>query len=488
MKNLLNKIVFVSILLPLFASCVQDEELTAHVSSHGIKFLATISNGPEITTSTRALVIDNLTYEAFPTPIYIRMDVNGLSSSGRYLVKSGYEGRLTGMEDEEELTWTDLESGHNFRGWTMPWHTDENPLSENYERVSFRPEYYKNIRLPEEEYKNCAVLEKFIGTKAGPVNYNDNGEYVELRFNHLVSKVIISSINLITNDGTSWQDVQGEMTIFDIPENGYFYRNPEDGSAPFVKNPLKMDYPLNTLGDVTYDVSKGAAFYICPEVDFKDLKFKIRLTWPSEYGVTGDYYGDFSAVQIRRNTGEEWDEGKSRTVLYANEVIELNLTLSQGNVTGVTAYINNWDNKDAETSKNYPHKGIYTDAQASDLFGLFNNSPVDKGAAEEMFDKYGEEDEGEKVFHVYEDVTLNGSDLLMDEDYVLDGMGHTITMTPDSRGDINISNVRDVYITDGTTTIYIDPDGNIFRVDLDTGVRTSMGRLDSSGPTTIRLR
>lgn len=76
----------------------------------------------------------------------------------------------------------------------------------------------------------------------------------------------------------------------------------------------------------------------------------------------------------------------------------------------------------------------------------------------------------------------------MGDGYILDGMGHTITMTPGDDGKITISgNVRDVYITDGTNTIYIDKDGKIYSIDPDTGEKTATGDTLTSN-STIQLK
>lgn len=446
-----------SLISPVFFAC-QEEPLVSDKTVKKIQFLGTVADSEEL--ETRAINIDNLTYQDYPTPIYVRMDVDEQNVlSGTYTVKSGYEGRLVAKDEGNELNWADKFLNHSFTAWTMPWKTDSELTAENYETVPFSPGRFKNLGLSDNEADNCSILEKFIGAKAGPVNYNENGEYVELRFYHLVSKVVISSMNLITNDGTSWQDVIGEMTIFDIPDRGLFYRHPSDYQLPFIAHPNTnsglSDYE-NT--NITFNVSKGASFYLCPEITFNEnLKFKIKLTWPSQHGETGEYYGDFGAINIRRQISTadpdeiEWDQGKERNKLYAGEVLYLNLTLSQGNITGVTSYISNWDNKDVGTSNNYPHKGIYTSSQAEDIFKSGKS-------AKDLYDLYGETDDGESVFHLYDDINLDSSDIIGIEDpYILDGMGHTINVK--ELNDSQYSNVRDVYITDGTQTIYIDSAG-----------------------------
>lgn len=445
----------------LLSSCNDRDEVTEKFRSIG--FLGTISEGETMMTRD-ALIINNLTNKDYPTPIYIRMDVEDeVSEAASYQIKPGYEGRLASIDNLNDLCWKDAESNHMFYGWTLPWKgEDDNKLSNDYEKISFNPSYYKNQGLDEEDYYNCSVMEKFIGTKQGPVNYNENGEYVELRFSHLVSKIFISNITLITHEGVSYQNVLGEITFLNFPEYGYFYRHPDDEKAPYVAHPRVKEESVNSedYNDVTYEISGSKAIYVCPEIDFKDVEFKIKVTWPEKHGITGEYYGNLQSVNIRRSNTEtpEWDNNKESSKLYAGEVINLNLTLSQGKVTGVTAFINSWDTYDKGTSNNYSHKGLYSDTDAADF----------PGNAEDLYELYGEDGEnGEKIFHVYNDVSLDSPSLEIDDGYILDGMGHTITMKPDESGNIRVKNVRDIYIKYGNKTIYIDKDGNIYTVDSD---------------------
>ena len=443
-------------------SCSEEMAVNSRKNTP-VRFLGLIEEG--VSVSTRAdVVINNLTYADYPTPIYIRMDIEGQENpqSGVYSVKSGYEGRLEA--ETGELAWFDLTSGHTFYGWTMPWKADDNINSDDLEVVHFDQKMYNSTTTPDltdAEKTNCAILEKFIATKQGPVNYRENGEYVELQFRHLVSKVFIQSINLITNDGTTWQDVVGEMTIFGIPDRGYFNRHPWDNNAPYILHPENAgtQYKEYENKDVTYKVSKNAAFYLCPEIDFSELEFKIKLLSPAIHGETGEYYGDFKTVTITRRQDDNWDKDKKRNKLYANEVINLNLTLRQGNITGVTAFISDWTNKERYTSNNYPHPGIFTEDQLNDVFKGSKSQEEKEGMYSE-----GEDQDG-KIFHLYNDLKLIDSSLKMPEGDVLDGMGHTITLSPDSSGNVYLQNIRDIYITDGTNTIYIDKEGNIYKVD-----------------------
>lgn len=76
---------------------------------------------------------------------------------------------------------------------------------------------------------------------------------------------------------------------------------------------------------------------------------------------------------------------------------------------------------------------------------------------EELFNLYGETtDDGDKVFKIYENVTVTGNNFPARGDYMIDGMGHTITM---GSSPVTVGAMRDVYLTDGTNIVYIDNDG-----------------------------
>ena len=81
----------------------------------------------------------------------------------------------------------------------------------------------------------------------------------------------------------------------------------------------------------------------------------------------------------------------------------------------------------------------------------------------------GTTEDGKTIFHVYGNVTLEfGEDeevsFPIPEDHILDGMGYTLTIKPET-GSIKIGNMRDVYISNGVDTVYIDSDGRICRPD-----------------------
>lgn len=446
----------------LFSCNTEDIDVNER---HLLSFQAFISDSKEIKTR-EGLNIKTVTNAEFDTPFYIRMETGGDNIFGKYQVQPGMEGQLSTMEGTP-LNWKTSAGDHTFWGWTLPWDPSYKPGNDSEIAVHFDPknEIYKDFQ--DKDILNCAILEKFIGTKAGPVNYQDNGEYVELQFKHLVSKIEIGSLTLITSTGTSIKGFRGTITFYGMNKSALFY--PSDDSFPH------LEFDENVEKDVTYDLGSNAVFYICPETDFSNLNFRIHL---NDYSQEGDYFGDFSQVIFNRTEIPDWDENKESTVLYAGEVMILNLTLVQGHGVGVTITINDW-NQTYGKGSSYWHKGIYNDGEAQDLCNLFGGEYTPQ-EAKELFDLYGDEFDGKKVFPIYEDIDINQINFPMDKDYVIDGMGHTVKLTPRTTGNnphtVRIGPCRDIFITDGEYTVYIDEEGNIFQVNED-GSMTQKGKL-----------
>lgn len=486
MKNIFNFILkYFAILVAIFTIVSCKNEGIEIESLEEVHFLASIN---ESNLDTRAININNITADEFPLDIYIRMDVNGNSKVAPYEVKPGSDGRLSAVEDNTDLNWSDSDSEHTFYGWTYPWGSnkqDPTPNSDTPEEMSFLPSFYQGLGSDwnYDEKVNCGVLEKFIGTKQGPVSYRNNGEYVELRFQHLVSKIFIQNIDLILYDGAKVQHVQGNMTIYGIPKSGEFYRCPEDGKMPYVET------NFDDTQDIEFRISPWYyPLYVAPGIDFKDLKFMIHVTEPAQHGNTGDYYGDFSTIEFIRDNGA-WDEGKEKSVLYAGEMMRLNLTLTQGAVTGTVAYIQQWNIMEGAGGSAYPHKGVYSEAQYEDIFNTFVHDNTDfnkdeyKNQLQEIDDLFVDgESKDKKKINLYEDIDWKYNTLPIDPDYIFDGLGHTVTMPTDSRtgwpwpdGEettdlVSIGNVMDIFITDGNGhTIYIDKDQKIWLFDEGSG-------------------
>ena len=466
----INKFLNISIVFGIGIGLNSCNQENLDLSTPELSLCATLVSNQDVTTRSD-LTINNITKADFNTPFYVEMECGNETQFGVYEVKEGYEAQLSSTESSKSLNWLSPTLDHTFYSWTLPWSTDYyTPGEEIRSRVSFNQDDEMYSHLSSNQNNNCRILETFIGSKAGPVNYRDNGEYVELQYQHLVSKIRITSLILIKADGTTDKTVTGTMTFLGMPQTALFDRRPTDGGAPVVI----ANNGVNDPRGVTYNIggSGTPVFYVCPGVDYSDMEFKIHLD--NGNSVEGDYYGNFSNVKFDREEYYGWDEDKLESVLYAGETMNLNLTLTQGHGVGVTITIIGWDMESTGPGTSYSHPGIYSGSQAQAVSDTFSGSPTPE-EIKEIFDLYGDTFEGEKVFPIYEDIDFGQATFNMGKEYILDGMGHTVKMKPNNNStSVRIGPCRDIYLTDGENTVYIDPDGNIFTVSSD-GTKTATG-------------
>lgn len=403
-------------------------------------------------------------------------------------------------------------------------------------------------------WKNGEVLERLVGTCNGPLTYNANGIYVPLQFRHLVSKIMLSSFLLTDNStGTPRADLKGYITFYGLPKEVILYTNPVDAEghpkAPYVDVEGGMgNWDYDQTQGVRYAITNSAraysweyssspwwryyfsggyssdsptsssytqyrdAWYICPEVDFDKITFKIELyeysdgKWiPSTtHGKHGAYYGDFKNVTFSRN-GSGYDDDKladgtrpDLKTLHAGEYMELTIRMTEKGNPVVKSEISDWPDAVARTGSSHIHPGIY------DLSELKNMSDIMKSKNEQgesqFYDFYGDGttdkddpkedywpyDPPKKVIELYDDIgsaesgtssnTKMNEGIYVDDDYILDGNGHTINCTSSS---MSIGNVRDVYLryysSPNEYIIYIDKEGYVWTVDPATYERTKTG-------------
>ncbi|MCH5224868.1 MAG: hypothetical protein J1D77_02670 [Muribaculaceae bacterium] len=510
MKASLNKIYLSGALLSLALMGCNDEgesirpggELTDpitfmgyEVSSHDL--------------STRAEVSNLISREYFNTKFYmerlvLREDESNIESTdydqdlkacGVYIIPKGTDGILTGYGEKERLKWATAKNFHRFVGWTTPWLEDrlmgpeENDYSINYDPFidESSEDYLKDgtyISFDEndgmyaelDDNENCKVLEAFIGSSHDiAVKYDDYREHVPMRFRHLVSKIIISKLTFTTMDadGTITNKKvdkgKGKITFINLPSSGLFYR--EEPTWPLVKpNPKGKN-------EVTYNIYEGAELYVCPNVDFSNVQFRISAEGISEFG---DFLGDFKNVEFVRETNS-WDlwyknhypDLDLAHTLCFGETMTMSINLRQGKGYYVSVSINDWNTQDVREASAYPHPGIYKSSDLTDdFYNTFANGYTPE-LEEMMFQKYGDEEDNK--YHLYSDVTVKLC-LRMGVEHVTNGMGYTVTFENTYGGKVRISKIYDVYLTDGNNTIYIDKDFKIYTVDKN-GNETFTGKI-----------
>lgn len=450
-------------------------------------------------------------------------DGSPYTAFGVYNVPSGYEGRLEPIDPEKALNWENLDKDHTFYAWTVPW-METNPavLDDNYDasgaaadpstseedvytpsRASI-PVYFYNSSEQNgfDQNHNNAIYEGFIGAKSIPYSYAEHGKYVDLTFHHLVSKIRLESLILINSDGSVEKDLQADMTFLKIPVKATFYPHPVEGDGsgapkgwrPYVGAP----YEKSPDTGVTYYIKNRNGnedlFYICPEIDFSYVEYQIKINTDG-YENMKTYYGTFDDVVFERNTGwgydrpgENPDNPADSKILHAGEEMRLNIVLIPGIGPGLKVIIEKWSTDKPVDSQYHSHQGFYTDAELQELLDLMYslNAETYEDLPEEMqllFDMYGYEDEatGKKYFPLYENVTpkkgTSTSNIFpIPPGYIIDGMGHTVTLKTNSgnywnEGTSNYFNIgglcRDIYFSDenGNNTIYIDKDGYVWITD-----------------------
>ena len=483
--------------LSLAACSIPADSLRRGAADEPIEFGAYVSEGKVV--RTRVLDSVYIASDPFNMPFYIQLCADGgVTELGTYQVMSGYEGRLAPTDGKNKaLMWHDLSSDHTFYAWNMciqrgdngdgAADADNNTTPTENEIKNGIP--IKFLNSSEEdgyvENNNNVIYENFIGARSETVSYDKHGKYVDLTFHHLVSKINIASFVLIEPGGAIQRHLKADVTFVGMPTEAVFYPHPADGGRPRVepKEP-SMD---NGVTYYIYNEPKTGklesnVFYICPEADFSKIDFKVQLN-NEEYKDYNTYYGTFDDVVFKRNPGDDYDNPKAEDgsyvddskILHAGEMMTLNITLIPGIGPGLAVTIDKWSTDNMRESQYHSQPGIYSDAEVKEIIDIFyNQTQYDeasiKDTLDRLFEMYGYTGEdGKKYFPLYEDVAYNSNIFPVWRDYIIDGMGHTITLktNPNNTGYVqgpyfNVGPVRDVWLTDGTNTIYIDKEGYVW--------------------------
>lgn len=395
-----------------------------------------------------------------------------------------------------------------------------------------RAEEFRYVKTEEEQdsswqagsWGNGYFFEKFIGAKSGPYDFRRNGVEVPLQFRHLMSRISIRSLLFYRADGTTEEDLQANITFINMPTEFTFYPHPTENGTPGEDNQyMKKDGPpivvtnqssADPNGGIMYGftnpidllpeedpdnkVQYRDKFYICPEVDFSNVSFKVEIVGGS-FMNRGEYYGDFSSIAFERDpeAGYDYDNIKDENgnviddtkVLHAGETMYFDLIVKEYGGGGYTIYVRNWSTRPRQQTKHYPHPGIYVDGEGVELIG---SQP-----ASTKFDLYGDGfwDGKEEpltpslpdhlgLYHQYNDLDMgNRTNFPLDKEYLLDGMGHILKFSPSSdTTTVTIGKMVDIYIEINGYTVYIDPEGYICTLDPKTGKYMPNGKqLDIHG-------
>ena len=480
----------------MFAACQADTDKDSFkMLADQVEFNAYINESSEI--RTRTLSFKDIASNPFDMDFYIQLccDENEVGASsfteiGTYVVPSGFEGRLAAKENQKPLMWKDLTSPHTFYAWNIPWNEESTVYDKNDKYAPSETDkidngiqikfYNSSEKDGYDTYKNNAIYENFIGAKSeAPYSYKEHGKYVDLTFHHLVSKIRIGSFILIEASGAIQKDLSADLTFVGMPTEATFYPHPRGDGRPCVE----QKEPSENNG-VTFYINNETpedVFYVCPEIDFSKIDFKVKIN-DIHYADYDTYYGTFDDVEFVRQPGTDYDQENDEKILHAGEMMTLNIVLIPGIGPGLSIFIDKWNTEQWRESQYHTKPGIYSDAEVKELIDLFYNQKTYdydgiKEVIERLFEMYGVDEiteDGKMVFQLFENVIYDSNILPIWKDCILDGMGHTITMKTNSNNTsyvtgpyFNIGPVRDVYLTDGTNTIYIDKQGYVWIADPD---------------------
>ena len=499
--------VFLALMTTLCA-CNDDLNPGSNESLGRVEFGAYLHQNLNVNSRAEGLDSAYITTDPFNMDFYIQLNCEDDSRPGgtfvdfgTYVIPSGYEGQLLPKQGTTGLDWHSLTGKHTFYSWNLTWDpqsSDESSLIPWSENSTFNPLNADPLRVifynsegedGYEKYHNNNYLENFIGAKTQPFVYKTHGKYVDMTYYHLASKINIANFVLIETDGTIQENLKANITFINMPTEATFYPHPAGGGRPCIADPKSDEdvgltyYIINSPNPNDKDI-----FYVCPEIDFTTVDFKIQLT-SEKYKDFDTYYGNFDNVNFVRTPGWGFDSdnGNDSKILHAGEEMTLNITLIPGKGPGLSVVISKWSTDKPTDSQYHTYPGIYTDAELNELRALFlalasEDDEVTLEKIAQIFDLYGVTKDDLKYFMLYDNLTLSDGDsniFPVWKEYILDGLGHTITMKTNTgnywgtgnKPYFNTGPVRDIYFTDpnGNNTIYIDKDGFVWITNKETG-------------------
>lgn len=556
-----------ALILTLTVSCRSDEDFSGGIEYQGngvLDFTGKVNN--DNNSSTRALTnppeyVQNAIFGK--NNFYIEMDmdttINDVTETivkhGEYIVPTGMAGLLEHKNTTEEnpkLNWNNPLSPHYFWSWTVPWMDDysssstpdgENPdgntdegettPGEDGDETQTRADehagdngsdtpsegtnnpYANKIRYVinstvasditnNVEWPNGSILENFIGTTTGPLDYKTNGKDVELQYKHLVSKIRMEKFVLIDAYGNAQTQVAGTLSFINMPNAFDFYPHPDGTVEGIEKNsaPIAVtDFSTADMNSVQLSFAlyqpdpaedePPVELYVCPEIDFSKVLYKVDITYPEKYANRGSYWGDFGNLNFERipdtdydNPGEDPDAAgypADKTILHAGEMMLFTLQVKEIGGSGISCTLSPWATGEDNAANHHSHPGIYSDTEAKQLADANGNAETLEALFELFGSGYTDDNENDPhhdlhlgIIRLYRDVTLSGMSFPVGKDYILDGMGYMITLTPTSSNPskVTLGRMRDIHIRvpgEPEYMIYVDEQGRVWWEDPKTG-------------------
>lgn len=431
----------------MFCACSSDIEAPAGGADG--KSLDAVSFSPSVKTSsadaptTRATTEETDTFELDNDPhwddfyIYMNIASEGYNQYGTYAVPSNATGQFDftdiSADGATKLNWRNSSDTHQFISWNIPSFSDRSG-TEFVEMSADNVTGKVHFCYPEARKENgssfkaadnffCRRLEYFLGTRTQPLVYDTNGVSVAMLFKHLVSKIEFENITLTQSDGSTknifvhgWFPNTDIYTSFeinfpDMPQTATLHTGIGSGEDfdPYIEADANGVKGVKNYGTVWS--GKGLYMYF-PPFDFADYgDFVVTLTKKDGNGNTAahKYYGSLQEL-IKNNAFDDLE----RTGIAAGEFMKLNLHLADGKVTGVSAYIADWDDVDAGTYSVPVKKGVYSLDDLKDM------------AYEDAWADYADEN---GVIHIYNNIAVSELEEAYEipDGYTIEGLGHNIS-------------------------------------------------------------
>lgn len=421
-----------AVALSLCTACNNKEELEIDFSGKDeVQFNATLQN----TTTITPRAIETLPYI---NGIHV-LKIGSETVKAAYNVNSTNKGTLTVVSGESYLKWSTEEKGPDypvhFYSWTTPTGVEASQNDEDVAgTVNFSHEENGGNRAPknkaDEETKNLldtnpvTPLEVFISTyTSGKYRENPN---ICLPFKHQVCKVAIQ----IRSDKN--EIITDNVTIdFLFIKKQWNIKQDEKGEFTFnqTTNGNNLSLKLDQLAKTGSEDNEYRLFYLPPmtgEYAF-DKMGDFVISWNGN-----SYYGTL-ATRI--------------TTLKKGEYMTCRIDLNENYGTGVGAFIQPWVNGSTENTYVNPYRGIYTVEGLEVLKEYLISNEPDKKLPDSLYID-GTNTPGEKkIIRLYNDLdltTFGDLSLVLKENMIFDGLGHTITV-PETKslfGDITATGIK----------------------------------------------
>lgn len=421
-----------AVALSLCTACNNKEELEIDFSGKDeVQFNATLQN----TTTITPRAIETLPYI---NGIHV-LKIGSETVKAAYNVNSTNKGTLTVVSGETYLKWSTEEKGPDytvhFYSWTTPTGVEVSQNDKDVAgTVNFSHEENGGNRAPKnkahEETKNLldtnpvTPLEVFISTyTSGKYRENPN---ICLPFKHQVCKVAIQ----IRSDKN--EIITDNVTIdFPFIKKQWNIKQDEKGEFTFnqTTNGNNLSLKLDQLAKTGSGDNEYRLFYLPPmtgEYAF-DKMGDFVISWNGN-----SYYGTL-ATRI--------------TTLKKGEYMTCRIDLNENYGTGVGAFIQPWVNGSTENTYVNPYRGIYTVEGLEVLKEYLISNEPDKKLPDSLYID-GTNTPGEKkIIRLYNDLdltTFGDLSLVLKENMIFDGLGHTITV-PETKslfGDITATGIK----------------------------------------------